>query len=269
MTSSGPTITAARPKASRSCPFVVRPPRLLLRLVDEALLDRGLDRPGPGLGDRIERIDRPGRRAPGDGDLEALGDVVGVPLVVGQRDDIPPGGRDAEEGRELLSVSRDRRDRLVPGGIQDPPRDVMGARERTQRRNRPIVRAQIVRSDGCADVSGCRRDRDFVIQHDHGDPPTTQAAGDPEALVVASDHQRLPRPLAGTVTGRTAGPQPAPTRCTVLVRAARPRSLRASVRPAYQLPETKRIVGPKLHAAGAPRMCRPGTEDSNPEPRRG
>jgi len=30
--------------------------------------------------------------------------------------------------------------------------------------------------------------------------------------------------------------------------------------PVYQLPETNRMIGPKLHAAGAPTICRPGIE---------
>ena len=30
------------------------------------------------------------------------------------------------------------------------------------------------------------------------------------------------------------------------------------------LPDTNRMIGPKLQAAGAPTMCRPGTDDSSP-----
>ena len=43
-----------------------------------------------------------------------------------------------------------------------------------------------------------------------------------------------------------------------------PAMARATARPLYQPPDTKRMIGPKLHAAGAPRKCSPGTDDSIP-----
>ena len=46
-------------------------------------------------------------------------------------------------------------------------------------------------------------------------------------------------------------------------------SRRVSSRAAKPLPATKRMSGPKLHAAGAPTMCRPGTDVSKPAANRG
>ena len=48
-----------------------------------------------------------------------------------------------------------------------------------------------------------------------------------------------------------------------------PAIVRARARPVYQPPDTKRMIGPKLHAAGAPTKCSPGTDDSIPRPSTG
>ena len=48
-----------------------------------------------------------------------------------------------------------------------------------------------------------------------------------------------------------------------------PRARSETAGAAYQLPTTNRIMGPKLHVAGAPRKCNPAIEDSNPGPRQG
>src|SRR5581483_10850623 len=48
-----------------------------------------------------------------------------------------------------------------------------------------------------------------------------------------------------------------------------PAAARATDRPPYQLPDTKRMIGPKLNAAGAPTKCSPATELSRPRRRIG
>src|SRR6185312_11473875 len=135
---------------------------------------------------------------------------------------------------------------------------------------------------GVRDVARHRRRGPLVVEHTDRDAVAAEAARDAQALVVAPDHQR-PRPAGGrparpparerpdahraapgaadgAAHGAAHGPAHGPAHAATRTGAGgAPARARVSSRPVNQLPETNRIVGPKLRAAGAPTMCRPGT----------
>jgi hypothetical protein len=123
----------------------------------------------------------------------------------------------------------------------------------------------------CFENRGDPSDRGLVVDHAHGYASAAEAAHDPQPLVVAADDDATglsgsagkPVPLAPGRSRRTHIP------ASTGSAAVRPATDRLSDRLAYQLPETNRMIGPKLRAAGAPRKRRRGTEDSSPGRRTG
>ena len=146
-----------------------------------------------------------------------------------------------------------------------------------QGRQRRVGGAQVGDPHPSAHEAGGPRDGALVVEHDHGDTTASQAPGDAEPLVVAPHDQRPDRGARGDRAPRAApGLERGGHRHSLTGRGepARERARRPVTAPVsdsapYQPPATKRMIGPKLYAAGAPRKCRPDTDDSIPTFSRG
>ena len=107
-----------------------------------------------------------------------------------------------------------------------------------------------------------------------GMPLTPQAARNAKPLVVAANYQcahglatrgawlrRRQRAVTGPARRR---PEHLPVRAGGASGVVRRVTACVSDRPPNHPPATNRMIGPKLQAAGAPRKCSPGTDDSIP-----
>src|SRR5262249_49632616 len=100
-----------------------------------------------------------------------------------------------------------------------------------------------------------RREPVVALAHDRDrDAVPAEAAHDAERAVVAAEHDGAARRGPGL---RPRGLGDGGLGHRFLLDASTPR---ARERAAKSVPATKRISGPMLQAAGAPTMCRPGTD---------
>src|SRR5208282_746032 len=187
------------------------------------------------------------------------------------------GRRNPEIAQERVAVRRDSNDVLLPSRVENPAGKSVPFLRQADRLERRGFAAQVGYADEVLDEPRCPGDRDLVVDHAHRDAVPPEAPRDTQALVVPADDQPTQGSAIGVEMsargGRTADGGGHPASPVVAMRDGRDvcRSccaffvtFSASARPAYHPPETKRMIGPKLRAAGAPRKCRPGTEDSRP-----
>ena len=144
---------------------------------------------------------------------------------------------------QLVAPTADERHRLVARWEQGPSVEALAPGQRREEAGALVV-AAVGQSGRAAGVARARREHVVaVLHHEHRDALATEAAHDAEPSVVGAQHQ-------GARSVRTIRPR---SRRVLVREAPRHRRIaRARRGPANAVPATKRMYGPKLHAAGAP-----------------
>src|SRR3989440_5387024 len=161
------------------------------------LLDGRLDRERRIRRDRLEvrRLARvPGAR---HRNAQLLRQPIGVPLVPRPSDGLPGRRRHAKVLREAIPMAREGSHRLLARRIEHPAIESQPLTDLEDGVDRGILVAQVANPNGVRRVARIPRDGTLVVDDAHRDAAASEAADDPQALVVAANdngpHPTLPR----------------------------------------------------------------------------
>ena len=152
----------------------------------------------------------------------------------------------------------------VPRGLGKGPSHLSPAASQFEQavyRN-PLI-AQIRELHEFRAVARIPGDRKFVIYNAHRYTLPAKAANNAQSLVVAADDNRSDGAVHSTARCWASGRVESRHSWRQLLPFLRVME-RTNSFEANSAPETKPSSGPKLHAAGLPRKCNPGIEDSSP-----
>ena len=177
-----------------------------------SLLDRGLehDREADAECSQLSRV--LGVPRAGGGDAEPVGQLVGEALIPRDVHGRPGRRRHAKDLFELLALAREGSDHLVAGRIDHPAVEPEPAADVEHRPHDRRAVSKLGHPQCLRGVPRVLRDRRLVVDDDHGDPVTAEAADDAEPLVVTADHDRTDLAVPGQRLNHQARSRPALSR---------------------------------------------------------
>jgi hypothetical protein len=118
-----------------------------------------------------------------------FGEFVGVLFIPSPFDRVPTRSGNTKEGFQLIAVARQRRDSFIASWKEDPVTQIVTATHIEQAIDGFLFVAQIRHFDSARGVTRERRDRLLIIQDTDRDSASSQASGDTQPWVLATNNE--------------------------------------------------------------------------------